>query len=150
MALPSGSTTSVAPAPFKGQNLEVDFGISDIRQVSAKTIIGYGDSALGKSRNARYFAQWMYEKTGLPARLISEDQEIRDVIAEEASRGTSRKKVDTAAREKQRKTKRDLAKVLASGDERAFLEIMRELGLEDGSPEFAKALKAFREQCGRR
>jgi hypothetical protein len=39
---------------------------------------------------------------------------------------------------------------LASGDERVFLEIMRELGLEDGSPEFARALQAFREQRGRR
>ena len=81
---------------------------------------------------------------------MENDQKIREVIAEETSRGASRKKIDTAEREKQRKTRKDLAKVLASGDERAFLEIMRELGLEDGSPEFARALKAFREQRGRR
>lgn len=81
---------------------------------------------------------------------MEEDQKIREVIAEETSRGASRKKLDTAAREKQRKTKADLAKVLASGDERAFLEIMRALGVKDGSPEFARALKAFREQRGGR
>ena len=81
---------------------------------------------------------------------MAEDQEIREVIAEETSRGSSRKKVDAAAREKRRKTKLDLAKVLASGDERAFLEIMRALGVKDGSPEFARALKAFREQRGGR
>ena len=81
---------------------------------------------------------------------MEEDQKIREVIAEETSRGASRKKIDTAEREKQRKTKVDLAKVLASGDERAFLEIMRALGVRDGSPEFARALKAFREQRAQR
>ena len=46
--------------------------------------------------------------------------------------------------------KHDLAKVLASGDERGFMKIMREIGLKDDAPEFLKALKAFREQVGRR
>jgi hypothetical protein len=30
------------------------------------------------------------------------------------------------------------------------MKIMREIGLKDGAPEFLKALKAFREQAGRR
>jgi hypothetical protein len=40
--------------------------------------------------------------------------------------------------------------VLASGDERSFMKIMREIGLNDDSPEFVQALKAFREHVGRR
>jgi hypothetical protein len=40
--------------------------------------------------------------------------------------------------------------VLASGDERAFMKIMREIGLKDDSPEFAKALKTFRDHVGHR
>jgi len=51
--------------------------------------------------------------------------------------------------EKPKKTKLGLARVLASGDERGFMKIMREIGLKDDSPEFLKALKAFREQAGR-
>jgi hypothetical protein len=30
------------------------------------------------------------------------------------------------------------------------MKIMREIGLKDDAPEFLKALKAFREQAGRR
>jgi hypothetical protein len=43
-----------------------------------------------------------------------------------------------------------LARVLASGDERAFMKIMREIGLKDDAPEFLKALKTFREHASRR
>jgi hypothetical protein len=43
-----------------------------------------------------------------------------------------------------------LARVLASGDGRGFMKHMREIGLKDGSLEFLKALKAFRDHVGRR
>jgi hypothetical protein len=79
---------------------------------------------------------------------MTEERDIADVIAEERSRGSRRKRLDRAEIEKQRKTRADLARVLRTGDERGFLDIMRALGLKDGSPEFARALKAFREQSG--
>ncbi len=81
---------------------------------------------------------------------MPEDEDIRQVMEEEKRRGVRRKRLDTEERRKAEKTKLDLAKVLASGDERGFMKIMREIGLKDDSPEFLKALKAFREQAGRR
>ncbi len=81
---------------------------------------------------------------------MPEDEGIRQVMEEEKRRGVRRKRLDTEERRKAEKTKLDLARVLASGDERGFMKIMREIGLKDDSPEFLKALKAFREQAGRR
>lgn len=81
---------------------------------------------------------------------MSEEDEIRSVFREEKSRGIRRKRVDTEERKKAQKTKADLARALALGDERTFMKIMREIGLKDDSPEFSKALKAFRDHVGRR
>jgi len=81
---------------------------------------------------------------------MPEDEDIRQVMEEEKRRGFRRKRLDTEERRKAEKTKLDLARVLASGDERGIMKIMREIGLKDDSPEFLKALKAFREQAGRR
>jgi hypothetical protein len=78
------------------------------------------------------------------------DDEIKDVMAEERSRGITRKKVDAAERRKRQETKRNLADVLASGDEIAFMKILRATGLKDGTPEFEDAVKAFRAQRGGR
>ena len=82
--------------------------------------------------------------------MSDKDDEIQSILAEEKSRGVRRKRVDTEERRKNQKTKADLAKVLASGDERAFMKILREIGLRDDSPEFLMALKAFRDLAGRR
>lgn len=82
--------------------------------------------------------------------MSDKDDEIQSILAEEKSRGVRRKRVDTEERRKNQKTKADLAKVLASGDERAFMKILREIGLRDDSPEFLRALKAFRDLAGRR
>jgi hypothetical protein len=74
ITLPKPSIGTVVPAPagsFQPQPLTVDLGTSDAEQVSARTIILYGDSGLGKSTNARFFAQWMYERTGKPSRLVA-------------------------------------------------------------------------------
>jgi hypothetical protein len=62
----------------------------------------------------------------------------------------SQKKSRHGSTQKKSKTKADLAKVLASGDERTFMKILREIGLKDDSPEFGKALKAFRDLASRR
>jgi hypothetical protein len=81
---------------------------------------------------------------------MPDDEDIRQVMEEEKRRGVRRKRLDTEQRRKAEKTKLDLARVLASGDERGFMKIMREIGLKDDSPEFVKALNVFREQAGRR
>jgi hypothetical protein len=81
---------------------------------------------------------------------MAEEDEIQSIIQEEKSRGVRRKRVDTEERKKTQKTKANLARVLASGDEREFMKLMREIGLKDDSPEFLKALKAFRDHVGRR
>jgi hypothetical protein len=81
---------------------------------------------------------------------MAEEDEIQSIIREEKSRGVRRKRVDTEERKKTQKTKANLARVLASGDEREFMKLMREIGLKDDSPEFLKALKVFRDHVGRR
>ena len=71
-------------------------------------------------------------------------------MAEEKSRGVGRKRLDTVERKKARETKAALAKALSWGDERMFMKILREAGLKDDSPEFAKALRLFRDLASRR
>ena len=78
------------------------------------------------------------------------DEDIRFVMEAEKHRGVRRKHLDTEQRRKAEKTKLDLARVLASGDERAFMKIMREIRLKDDSAEFLKALETFRDHAGRR
>ena len=70
-----------------------------------------------------------------------EEFQFQSIMAEERNRGVRRKRHDSEERRKTQKTKADLARVLAAGDERAFMKIMREIGLKDDSPEFLKALK---------
>jgi hypothetical protein len=78
------------------------------------------------------------------------DDEIEAIMAEEKSRGAKRKRVDTGARKKAHETKAALARALASGDERKFMTILREVGLKDDSPEFVTALRLFRDLASRR
>ncbi len=77
---------------------------------------------------------------------MAEENDIRDVRREEESRG--RRPVDTKARKQAAKLRADLRNVLRARDERAFLTILREAGLRDGTPEFAAALKLFRKETG--
>jgi hypothetical protein len=53
--------------------------------------------------------------------------------------------VDATARKEQRELLNDLRLLLETGDERKFLEAIRALGLKDGSPEFEKAWRVWRE-----
>ena len=76
------------------------------------------------------------------------DDDVKDVMAEERSCGVTRKKIDVAERRKREQVKRNLADVLASGDEIAFMKILRATGLKDGTPQFENAVKAFRAQRG--
>ena len=74
---------------------------------------------------------------------MAKDDEIKDLMAEERSRGSRRKKLDPDERRKRKQTEKHLATVLASGDEIEFMKILRETGLKDESPEFQHAMKVF-------
>ena len=43
-----------------------------------------------------------------------------------------------------------ISSAILEKDERAFLNALREFGVQDGTEEFANALRLFREQVGRR
>ena len=75
---------------------------------------------------------------------MDDSDDLKDVYAEEKGRG-SRRRVDATARKEQRELLNDLRLLLESGDERKFLEAIRALGLKDGSPEFEKAWRVWRE-----
>jgi hypothetical protein len=67
---------------------------------------------------------------------MKEDKDLKDVIAEESSRGRKQpKRAVTLAR--QRMIKR-VADMLAdpSCDKRTFLAVIRDYGIKEGSPEF--------------
>jgi hypothetical protein len=71
------------------------------------------------------------------------DKNLKDVIAEESSRGRKQpKKLMTV--ERKRRIQRAAAKLAASGCSREeFLEAIRELGYEEGSKEFDACLKLW-------
>jgi 23S rRNA pseudoU1915 N3-methylase RlmH len=78
------------------------------------------------------------------------DKDLADVMAEEKSRGRRRRPVDTEARKRTEKRRRQIAKALQEGDERRFLTALRESGMKDESPEFANAVGLFREALRKR
>jgi hypothetical protein len=73
----------------------------------------------------------------------SDDRDLQDVMAEEKSRGTRRRTVDTAERKKQLRLERDALRAIRSGDLHAYVRMLHEAGMKDGSPEYANALKIF-------
>lgn len=72
MTLPTLSTTSTP--------LTTILPPDDRELAAARTIIIYGDSGLGKSTNARFFAQYQYEMTGLPVRLVSVEDSSKTIF----------------------------------------------------------------------
>ncbi len=79
---------------------------------------------------------------------MSEEEDIRDVMKEERSRG--RRPIDAAEVRKNQRLREDVRKVILSGDERALIKILHEAGLQEDSREFQNALNVFREVIGRR
>jgi hypothetical protein len=77
------------------------------------------------------------------------DTELRQVMAEERGRG-SRRPVKAETLQKQRRL-RKAAEMLANKecDKRDYLSGLRELGLQDGSPEFLEFVKAWDAYRGR-
>lgn len=77
-----------------------------------------------------------------------QDQDIRDVLAEERSRGSKRGPLDAQERRRRILFQRAVVKAIREKDERAFTGLLRRAGMRDESPEFAAALKRFRAHCG--
>ena len=78
-----------------------------------------------------------------------QDTELHQVMAEERGRG-SRRPVKAETLEKQRRLRR-AAEMLANRDceKRDYLSGLRELGLQDGSPEFLEFVKVWDAYRGR-
>ena len=74
----------------------------------------------------------------------SEDQDLRDVVAEEKSRGVKRRKVDTKERQLARDLLRGLRDALSARTEKEFLEALKPLGLVDDPRKREEALKIWR------
>jgi hypothetical protein len=79
---------------------------------------------------------------------MSEDEDIRDVMKEERSRG--RRPIDIEQRKKAQRLLEDIRRAISVGDERALVKILHEAGHEEDSLEFQTALKIFYEAAGRR
>ena len=68
-----------------------------------------------------------------------QDQDIRDVFAEERSRGSKRGPLAADQRRKQRQLRQEALKALREKDERWFTALLRRAGIRDESPAFAAA-----------
>jgi len=77
--------------------------------------------------------------------MDGDPREIQDVLREEMSRGKTRRPIDTEARKERERLKRDYLRLILEGDEEAFVNALRALGLQAGSKEFEKHLKAWRD-----
>jgi hypothetical protein len=79
---------------------------------------------------------------------MPEDDDLKDVIAAETSRGRSQPK-QVMSLERKRKLQRAAARLADSNcTEREFLEAIRALGYEEGSPEFEQSVRLWREFRG--
>ena len=79
---------------------------------------------------------------------MPEEDDLKDIIAEETSRGRPQPK-RAMSLERNRALQRAAARLADSNcSEREFLEAIRALGYEEGSPEFEKSVKLWREFRG--
>ena len=75
---------------------------------------------------------------------MERDDEVRDVMAEEKSRG--KRKYDAAARKARPKMLRDVGYLLRLENRQEFAQNLIRLGLTPGSPAFELALRAWNEK----
>jgi hypothetical protein len=80
LVLPTAVASKNGNSQYQAAPLEVPLDKSDAQVVAARTIIGYGDSGLFKSTNARFFAQHIYKKTGKPVRLIAAEDSSKTIF----------------------------------------------------------------------
>lgn len=78
-----------------------------------------------------------------------QNDDFRDVQAEERSRGTRRRKLDTEERRKAARLRQDILKAYRERDEIALKIALLAAGWSEESPEFAEALRKFRDAISR-
>jgi hypothetical protein len=76
------------------------------------------------------------------------DKNLRDVMREEKSRG--RRRVDADEEDRRKRLAREALKAIAEADLNAYVRMLHEAGLKDGTPEYANALKIFYASLQRR
>ena len=74
----------------------------------------------------------------------SEDQDLRDVMAQEKSRGTRRRRIDPEEQRRQQELLRGFRDALHARTEGEFLKALTPLGLADDPVKREKALKIWR------
>ena len=76
---------------------------------------------------------------------MSKEDDIRDAMTEERSRGRRRPLADATTQRQIKRIRETLMRAAQEGDEALFLDIIRrDLGWKDGSPEFVKAWQIWR------
>jgi hypothetical protein len=78
------------------------------------------------------------------------NEDLKDVRAEELSRGSRRRKLDTNEKRRAARLRQDVLQAYRSGDETGFKIALLAGGWSEDSPEFAAALKKFRDAVSRR
>jgi hypothetical protein len=79
-----------------------------------------------------------------------QNDDLRDGQAEERSRGTRRKKLDTQEKQRAARLRQDILKAYRNGDEIGFKIALPAAGWSESSAEFVEALKKFRDAVSRR
>jgi hypothetical protein len=77
------------------------------------------------------------------------NDDLRDVLAEEQSRGSRRRKVDTKEKRRAARLRQDILQAYRNRDETGFKIALLAGGWSEDSPEFAAALKKFRDAVSR-
>jgi hypothetical protein len=71
------------------------------------------------------------------------DREVLDVIWEEKRKAGGHGPMDLSAERKKKKLADDGLKAIKVKDARVFIELLRQAGISEGSPEWKNAWKAF-------
>lgn len=78
-----------------------------------------------------------------------QNDDLRDVQAEEQSRGTRRRKLDTEERRRTAVLRQNVLRACRDRDEVALKIALLGAGWREDSPEFAEALRTFRDVISR-
>ncbi len=74
---------------------------------------------------------------------FKKEQDLKDVMNAEKRRGTRRHPLDAEQMRNRKRLVENLLKAKLARDERAYLQMLREAGYADDSPEFVRAWKMF-------
>jgi hypothetical protein len=78
------------------------------------------------------------------------EQDIKDVLEEERSRGSRRKRIDSEERRRQATFRTRVLATIRNRDEAGLINVLREGEIPDGTPEFERILQIFRATLGPR